>query len=255
MQKLGEHTLLFLIDEYELLETKVEDGVLASESITLFSALLERHSRIAFVFTGSRHLERRKASFWEVLLSKSIARHISFLSENDTHRLVYEPVKGLVNYARNVSEAIYRLTAGQPFYAQVVCQNLIDRLNVEERNTAGESDIAAVAREIEDNPLPQMIYFWNSFTKEQQWGLSMLAELQENPNQSIQIIDILRAVKEYELPISLSEADWRGALEGLCRRDIVERVSDQGEYRFKIDLFRPWIRHQHSIWEAQTETI
>ncbi|MFC1713492.1 two-component regulator propeller domain-containing protein [Candidatus Poribacteria bacterium] len=250
MEEIGHRSLLFLIDEYELLEAKVEDGVLSSESITLFAALLERHSRIAFVFTGSRHLEKRRAAFWEVLLAKSIARHISFLSESDTHRLVQEPVKGQVNYARNVPEAIYRLTAGQPFYAQVVCQNLIDRLNIEERNTAGESDVAVVAREVEDNPLPQMLYFWDSFTKEQQWGLSMLAELQENPDQAIQVIDMLRAVKEYELPIPLSEADWRGTMESLCRRDIVDRVSDQGEYRFKIDLFRPWIRHQHSIWEA-----
>lgn len=54
---------------------------------------------------------------------------------------------------------------GNPIRSRgMFCQNLIDRLNMEERNTAGESDVAAAAREIEDNPLPQMICFWDSFT-------------------------------------------------------------------------------------------
>jgi hypothetical protein len=251
MLAIPEHTLLFLIDEYELLEAKVTEGTLSGESITFLAGLLERHSRIAFLFTGSRHLEERKASFWKVLLGKSIARHVSFLSESDTYRLIQEPVKGQVQYARGVMESMYRLTAGQPFYTQVVCQNMIDHLNAEERNIVGQNDVVAVAREIEDNPLPQMLYFWDSFTQEQQWALSMLAELQEQPDQVVQATDILRTVKEYELPMSLSEADWRGALEGLCRREIVQRVSEHGEYRFRIDLFRPWVRHQRSIWEAQ----
>jgi len=77
----------------------------------------------------------------------------------------------------------------------------------------------------------------------------MLAELQGQSNQSVQVSDIMRSVKEFGLPISLTEAEWRGALEGLCRREIIQRVSEKGEYRFRMDLFRPWIRHQHSIWE------
>lgn len=93
MQALPEHTLLFMIDEYELLEAKVEDSSLSGESITFFAGVLERHSQISFVFTGSRNLEERTVPFWKVLLGKSIARHVSFLSESDTYRLVQDPVK------------------------------------------------------------------------------------------------------------------------------------------------------------------
>jgi ligand-binding sensor domain-containing protein len=250
LEALDGKTLLFLFDEYELLETKVEEGVLRPDSLTFFAGLLERHPRIAFIFTGSRHLEERRAEYWKVLLPKSIARHISFLSERDTYRLIREPVKGTVKFAKGVPEAIYRLTAGQPFYTQVICQNLIDLLNAEERYVVGLNDVRAVVREIEENPLPQMIYFWESLPPEQRLALSALAELQEKPDQSVSVEDILRFVGEYELPINFSEAEWRGALEGLCRREVVERVSDKGEYRFRIDLFRPWVKHGHSVWEA-----
>jgi len=164
MPKLGTHTLLFLIDEYELLEEKVANNAISGDSIILFAALLERHPNIAFLFTGSRHLEDRTAQYWKVLLPKSIPRHISFLSEKDTYRLISEPTKNLVRYSRGVPEAIYQLTAGQPFYTQVVCQNLIDQLNMEERNIVEPKDIASVARLLEENPLPQMLYFWDSFT-------------------------------------------------------------------------------------------
>ena len=249
MEMLAENTLLFLIDEYELLETKVEEGTLRPESLTFLAGLLERHPRLALLFTGSCHLEDRRAEFWRILLPKSIARHISFLSEKDTRRLVEAPIKGTVKFRKGVPDSIYRVTAGQPFYAQVVCQNLIDHLNAEERYVISLDDVEMVVREIEENPLPQMLYFWESFSQDQQVALSALAELQENPNQSVSVKDILGFVSEYEMSMSFTEAEWRGALEGLCRRDIVERTSDKGEYQFKIDLFRPWVKHQHSIWE------
>ncbi len=132
----------------------------------------------------------------------------------------------------------------------MVCQNLIDHLNAEERYVISLNDVETVVREIEENPLPQMLYFWESFSQDQQIALSALAELQEVPNRAVSIKDILGFVGEYEMSMSFTEAEWRGALEGLCRRDIVERTSDRGEYQFKIDLFRPWVRHQHSIWES-----
>jgi ligand-binding sensor domain-containing protein len=252
-EMLGDKTLLFLIDEYEILDSKVEDKMISGDSITFFASLLERNPRITILFTGSRHLEERSAPFWKVLLPKSIARYITFLSEKDTYRLISEPVHGKMKYAKGVHESIYRLSAGQPFYTQIICQNLVDRLNMEQRNTAELNDVSVIVRELEENPPPQMHYFWDSFTQNQQLVLSMLAELQEHEDQVISVTDMLRTVQEYNLPITLSEADWRGALEGLCRRDMIRRVSDKGEYQFRIDLFRPWIKHQHSIWSISDE--
>ena len=56
MGGLEDKSLLLLFDEYELMETKMDDGVLRSDLVTFFGSLLEAHPRLSFIFTGSRNL-------------------------------------------------------------------------------------------------------------------------------------------------------------------------------------------------------
>jgi hypothetical protein len=74
-------------------------------------------------------------SFWKGLLAKSIYRKISYLSRDDTARLVCEPLAGSLSYPPEVVERIYRLL---------------------------EEDLDSIVTGIVDNPLPQMICSWNS---------------------------------------------------------------------------------------------
>ena len=97
-----------------------------------------------------------------MLIGKSLYRRISFLSEKDALRLITQPVADRVTYPSGIPERIIRLTAGQPFYTQVVCQNMMDRLNEVERDRVRQEDVDAVAQELADNPLPQMIFLIES---------------------------------------------------------------------------------------------
>jgi hypothetical protein len=51
-------------------------------------------------------------------------------------------------------QAIYRLTGGQPFYTQVICQNLVDHLMEEGRSDPEAADLERIVKGIVDNPLP-----------------------------------------------------------------------------------------------------
>jgi hypothetical protein len=62
-------TLLFLLDEYELIEEKIRDGSLSESTIHYLAGALESPHRISFIFTGSTNLENRKVSFWRGLLA------------------------------------------------------------------------------------------------------------------------------------------------------------------------------------------
>src|SRR4029078_6751985 len=129
LQAIGDRTLLILMDEYELLEGKVDEGKLSNELFTFLAGLMDNKEGLALIFTGSRRLEERDRKYWRDLLRRSLFRKVGFLSENDTTRLISEPVAERVVYGRGVMEVIYRLTAGQPFYTQVICQNTVDYLN------------------------------------------------------------------------------------------------------------------------------
>ncbi|MEJ2721970.1 MAG: hypothetical protein P8181_12655, partial [bacterium] len=131
--KIGEHLrgrkLILLFDEYEIIESHIAKNLISTDILNLLASWIERKEGVFIVFTGSDKLEERTAEYWDHFLGKALHRRISFLSRSDTLRLITEPLKDVVRYAEGLPESIYSLTAGQPFYTQVLCQTLVDYLN------------------------------------------------------------------------------------------------------------------------------
>jgi len=243
--------LVLMIDEYEMIEQNFDEGSLNPTVITFFAGLLESERRLSFIFTGSRHLEQRpKTECWRALFGKSLYRRISFLSHEDAIRLITEPVRSFVTFHDDTAEAIYRLTAGQPFYTQVVCQNMIDHLNKFEKNYVEPADLKVVAEEILKNPLPQMIYVWDSLDDMEKLALSVLTELQHthNPKAFISVTQFLRFFTKKDIGFQPSRKDLTTALENLCERELVSKQEET--YRIQIELLGRWVRRAHSFWKV-----
>lgn len=252
LSEIGERRLILLIDEYELLETKVEDKKLSKEIFTFFASLIDNRERLSFVFTGSRRLEERDRKYWRDFLRHSLFRKVSFLSERDTKRLISEPVKDKLVFGRGVEDAIYRLTSGQPFYTQYICQATVDYLNENKRNYFLKADLKHVIDEIIDNPLPQMIYFWDGFGDDEKLVMSLLAEVLMDANNSVTASRIAKAIQQENYPVRLSTDTIRLTLEELARVDVLKKIGDE-TFCFRIDLLRLWIKKSHSIWRVVRE--
>jgi ligand-binding sensor domain-containing protein len=249
---IGDRTLLILMDEYELLEGKVDEGKLSNELFTFLAGLMDNKERLALIFTGSRRLEERDRKYWRELLRRSLFRKVGFLSEKDTVRLITEPVHGRAVYGRGVIDVIHRLTAGQPFYTQVMCQNVVDYMNEHRQNWLTLADLKPVITDIVDNPLPQMIYAWDGLSDDEKLGLSLLGETLADGTAYATAQELRASVKSNDYPVNLSENTIRLTLEEMFRRELLEKDSADG-FRFKIDLLRLWIRRSHSIWQVVKE--
>ncbi len=244
--------VLFLLDEYELIEEKIRDGSLSESTIHYLSGVLESPHNISFVFTGSTNLEDRKVSFWKSLLGKSIYRKISYLSENDTARLITEPLKGHIRYSPELIGSVYRLSGGQPFYTQVICQNLVDHLMEEQRNDPTEEDLEAIVKGIVDNPLPQMIYSWNSLSEGSKVLLSSLAGVLGSEKTWAGAGELTQYFKHSRLALPYSREEILILLEEAYHREFLEK-REENRYRFRLDLLRRWIKREHSIWKVAKE--
>ncbi len=249
--RLEDRTLLLLVDEYELLESKVEEGRLDSEIFLFLAGLIDGKERLSMVFTGSRRLEERDRRYWREMLRRSLFRKIGFLSTNDARRLITEPVSSKVVFGRGVVDRIVRLTAGQPFYAQVICQTAVDYLNEHERNALAMADLDRVIAEIIDHPLPQMIYFWDALSGDEKVVASLLAAQLETMGEYgwASAADLVALVNREKAPVDLSENTIHLTLEELFRTEVLEKSPFEA-YRFRIDLLRVWIRRSHSIWQV-----
>ncbi len=244
--------VLFLLDEYELIEEKIRDGSLSESTIHYLSGALESPHRISFVFTGSTNLENRKVSFWRSLLGKSIYRKISYLSANDTARLITEPLKEHLHYPREVIDSIYRLTGGHPFYTQVICQNLVDHLMEDDRSEPTKQDLQLIVKGIIDNPLPQMIYSWNSLSEGNKILLSSLAGVLSQPQDWAGPAEVIQYFRQSKLGLPYKREEILILLEETYHKEFLEK-RENDLYRFRMDLPRRWIRREHSIWKVAKE--
>lgn len=245
--------MLFLLDEYELIEAKIRDGTLSQSTIHYLSGILESSFRVSFIFTGSTNLEDRDPEVWKTLFAKSVYRKISYLSHRDTERLITEPLKGILNYPHEVVETIWRLSGGQPFFTQVICQNVVDHLIDRGDVNLTMPDTQRTIQDIVTNPLPQMIYSWNSFAKNDQLILSALAGRLDDAEDRADARRVLHFIRKNRLFLSLDRENTSALLEDAYHREFL--VKDEADaYRFRMDIFRHWIRREHSIWRVVNET-
>ncbi len=250
LEEIGEDRLLFLVDEYELIEDKVADGKIRKEIFHFLSGLVEHKTGLFLIFAGNHRLQDRRHSFWEPLLQRCDYRNISYLTPNDTRRLIQEPVRGKVFFFGTTVRDIMRLTAGQPFYTQLVCRNMVELLNAERRNYFYEADIAEVVREIIDNPPPQLIYFWAGMEAVEKLVLSTVAEAARGVNSFPDLGEMKNALKKFS--VTLPESDLKEVCEQMTASEVLER-GPRESYRFRMDLYRLWIREEHNLYNIARE--
>ncbi len=249
--ELGETKLVLTFDEYELLETHIDNNLLKTQVLHLVGNLIE-HKKLFVIFTGSDKLEARKRKYWDIL-SKGLNRRISFLSRNDTLRLVREPLRGVIEYEQGVPEAIADLTAGQPFYAQVLCQTIVDHLNEEQKYDVTNEDLLRVVNEVIVNPLPQMIFHWNQLPFIEKLCLSFIAEICRQELMPVTASDIAEFAQKENLGYQIDVNGLKKALENLFKGDLLVKSAESDKYEFKMGLWRLWITRMHSMWQVVDE--
>ena len=214
--------------------------------------MLESAYPASFIFTGSTNLEDRNPAIWRMLLGKSVYRKISYLSHSDTVRLITEPLRDSVTYSSEVVESIYRLSGGQPFYTQVICQNLTDLLIDENRADPSAADVERIVREIVANPLPQMIYAWNNFPASNRIMLSSLAGTLEDESCWADCHRLIQYMRQNRIAVPFSRERGNILLEDAYHREFLDK-NDAAAYRFRMDVLRRWIQREHSIWKVVKE--
>jgi tetratricopeptide (TPR) repeat protein len=250
LETIGEDRLLFMVDEYELIEDKVAEGKIRKDIFHFLSGLVEHKTGLYLIFAGNHRLQERRHGFWEPLLQRCDYRNISYLTPNDTRRLIQEPVRGKVFFIGTTVRDIMRLTAGQPFYTQLVCRNMVELLNAERRNYFYEADITDVVSEIIDNPPPQLIYFWAGMETVEKLVLSTVAEAARGTNSFPDLDEMQHALKKFS--VNVPESDLKKICEQMTVREILER-GPRESYRFRMDLYRLWIREDHNLYNIARE--
>jgi len=256
---LAGHRLLLMFDEFEVMIRKVADGVLDPSILDFMRNLMQHQPKLSFLFSGADQLLEMIASYATIMFNLAIPIKISFLDLDSARQLIEEPARRVgVEFHPVAVQRILANTAGQPYFIQLICHHLIQRLNREERRFVTVVDAESVMKELVTSvaKATHFDYLWDveRISLVDRLIMSCIAELSEHDMDWVRQEQILETLQEAGREVS--EAQFVSSVVRLQERDIVEekKAPDGGlEYRIKVNLFRQWFRNHKPLSKTLTE--
>ena len=231
--------LLLLFDEFEELQRRVEDGRLQPEIFQFLRNMMQHESSVDFIFAGTHKLEELGAEYWSALFNIAAYRPITFLSRSDMRRLITEPIKAYnTEYDPLAIDRIINVTAGHPYFAQLLLHEMIVYHNEMRTSYLTAVDVDQVIQRIVDRGAGHFRYIWDESSEEEQIILQAMAELLIS-HDAVPAKTLLAFLDERGVS---SSDNWKMAIRSLKGRDILMTNDAKNPlYRFKVDLIRAWI--------------
>lgn len=231
--------LLLMFDEFEELQRRVEDGRLRPEIFQFLRNLMQHETRVDFIFSGTHKLEDLGAEYWSVLFNIAAYKPITFLSPQEIRRLILEPVAEYpIEYDPLAIERIIEVTAGHPYFTQLVLHEMIVYYNEMQVSYLTIVDVDQVLGRIIERGEAHFKYIWAESSPAEREVLQGMAELLTNA-EVVSVGDLVVFLQERGCK---SKDRWQSALASLRGRDILTAPNAKSPlHRFKVDLIRRWI--------------
>jgi hypothetical protein len=243
--------IIFLIDEYEILERKVNEGDITHEIFGYLRHLMQNMDNLAFIFAGSSDFGRRQRKEWALVFNMAQPREVSFLTRENALALITEPVKDYMRYEKEAVERVLRLAAGHPFFTQAMCFQIIENMNDKQQNRVTMEYVDEACNELVENAPFHLAFIWGELTPEEKVMVALLAEVLPDGLAYASADDIISKQSYYEL--EYDQATVNKSLARLAEEHLVEAKPRSEEHRFRMDLIRAWIQSEHPTWGVLKE--
>lgn len=238
--------VVLLIDEFSYIYGQIVNGRISEDFMKNWKALLQANFFSA-VLVGQDVMPRFKHRFPNEFGTTQDER-VSYLKYEDAVHLIDEPIRiggknGESRYREKAIDRIVDLTAGSPFYIQIICSRLVEYMNRKRARLVTEADVEQVKSELirGTNRLD-----WDDFDNLVSSGDTEACAISEDDaKKALSIIaantrtgpcsrnSIVSAASETTAPID-------AILDDLVKREVLE--CEQGQYyRIRIGLFKEWL--------------
>lgn len=250
---LGDERLLVLVDEFDVLGGEEVTSEAAYHILFnyLQDLLIDEQRHLTFAFVVGRRIDelpsRIKATF-----KSAQCKLISVLDRASAVQLITQPSRGVVAFDDAAVETLLDLTAGHPYFLQLLCYGLFERATRAGRAvvTAADidEDVLTTAMEL---GMGGLSWFWDEFPPAERFILAAMAHIIDtDPRQTATLRQIGDTLREHG--VRLQGMELSTAPEVLAEWEIIERAG-RDTYRFRVDFLRRWILTKHSLDQAKRE--
>ena len=242
--------IVLMIDEFTYIHEKITDGILSTDFMRFWKALLQDYSIFAII-AGQDDTPQFIQDYPNEFACMELLK-LTYLGESATKQLIQEPVErknGRSNLFRNDGcvDVLYELTAGSPYLSVLLCSQLIQYLN--------SKGAYMVTKGIVEDFLRTKVLSPDTFLEEANFE----AQLQERGRRDLDDVN-------YEILLSvarLSQTTGYACLddiecEGKSRdeiRDLVERLEKRNvliregrdNYYIHVRLLERWLIQKNGV--------
>lgn len=253
---------LLIIDEFD--EFPIEIYQRGPIGDTLFNNLrgLTNENKIGFILVGSENIKKiismqgYRGNNWDVKKVDVFNYETEYSSFS---ALIKKPVEDNFEYSDEAIEYIYRLTCGNPYFANIICDKIF-RMGCEKRDAfVSYNEVDQAARKvIEEASENRFQHYWedgileNPHKKEEisitrRRILIAIAEVIRKIEGAKRVFSFQEVLKQFT-PSELSSEDkqtiCKREIRDLLNREIIDEADKKGGiiyYRFTTKLFEKWL--------------
>lgn len=245
LEKLGACKMIFLIDEFEAIDDKICEKKLDKDILTFLRNLMQHSDKINFIFSGTHQLEEMSSDYWSILFNIGLYYRISFLERNEAIQLICDPLKEYIEYDPLAVEKILEMTAGHPYFVQLICYHLVEYQMTKRRSYVTIEDVNEVLDKVAITGTPHLEYIWEGMDRLERIVLLTLANVLFSQSVSA-VSDIVKYLQQYFFEIG--EQKVREILDKLLKDDIIEqKMADH--YCFKVELIKYWCEKNKELYK------
>jgi len=234
-KKLGRRRLVLLIDEFEELEQRVTSGLLDRQVFAYLRHLVQQEPGMAWIFVGPNAIADLRPDHWWGLFSGALHRPIGRLDAITATALITEPVEGYLRYDDLAIDKMMRLTAGHPYFLQLLCHVLVWQANQEQRSFVSSEEVDVARQQMLELGETHLLAMWRELSMEEQQTLAAVATLLADGTRPTSA-QVFACLDEHVTSTAIDETLFR-----LVQRNILDVKPYDGVHRFALDLQRAWI--------------
>ena len=235
--------VVLLIDEFQYIYSRIVAGEIHEAFMQNWKALLQANYFSA-VLVGQDMMPKFKERFPNEFGTTQDER-VTYLNKQDATKLIEDPLRiggrqGESRYREQAIERILDLTAGSPFYIQILCNRLVEYMNLKHAGLVTEADVEQIKNEL--------IQGVNAFGLDKFDNLINSGDTSADAISDDDVLKVLRAiaVNSRTGPCHRDKIDCETCLrvdkilDDLVKRDVVKH--DQGQYyQIQVALFKEWL--------------
>ncbi|MFO5468231.1 MAG: hypothetical protein ACLBM3_02005, partial [Dolichospermum sp.] len=209
--------------------------------------LLERNTKLFIILVLGGHLSKLPKLL--SLLRQAPYKEIALLDEDNAERLITKPAEGVLQYEKEAIEKILTLSAGNPYFTQVICFTIYNLARSRYQNNEIDDSLNIITNQDVESIVNLAIevaegglsWFWDGLTSEQQVILSAAAKAQKIA------IEQNEPVPESPLTLLKSYGILMESLNKVANELAEYGFLDNTERRVKIELVRRWLVQRHRL--------